>query len=329
MFRTPDGEFNDLRCPMMGAAQTRFGRNFPLNEVHPDPEPRLMEPSPRKVSQQLLARTDFKPARTLNLLAAAWIQFQIHDWFNHGDNEIDQLFAIPLDLDDPWHERPMKIRRTRRDHTRTEDEDRAGLPPTHINMASHWWDASAIYGSDADTTSKLRSNEGGKLRTEDRLLPLDPTTQICIAHPGALTLHNFPNFLRRLHLPPDASGAPADVVDLAAIDVLRDRERGVPRYNRFRRMLRLKPAGSFEELTDDPEWATELRAVYGNVDRVDLLVGSLAETPPKGFGFGETAFRIFILMASRRIKSDRFFTEDYSPRLYSQIGLDWISWGGR
>ena len=90
-------------------------------------------------------------------------------------------------------------------------------------------------------------------------------------------------------------------------------------------MLRLKPAGSFEELTDNPEWARELRAVYGNVDRVDLLVGSLAETPPKGFGFGETAFRIFILMASRRIKSDRFFTEDYSSRLYSQIGLNWIS----
>ena len=63
----------------------------------------------------------------------------------------------------------------------------------------------------------------------------------------------------------------------------------------------------------------------GHIDRVDLLVGSLAENPPKGFGFSDTAFRIFILMASRRIKSDRFFTEDYNSRLYSQIGLDWIS----
>ena len=124
---------------------------------------------------------------------------------------------------------------------------------------------------------------------------------------------------------PTLRAAPAEIVDLGAIDVLRDRERAVPRYNRFRQLLRLKPAGSFEELTDNAEWARELRAVYGHVDRVDLLVGSLAETPPKGFGFGETAFRIFILMASRRIKSDRFFTEDYSSRLYSQIGLDWIS----
>ena len=155
---------------------------------------------------------------------------------------------------------------------------------------------------------------GGELTIIDTLYSFG------IAHPGALTLHNFPNFLRRLDVPADASGGPAEIVDLGAIDVLRDRERAVPRYNRFRQLLRLKPAGSFEELTDNAEWARELRAVYGHVDRADLLVGSLAETPPKGFGFGETAFRIFILMASRRIKSDRFFTEDYSSRLNPRSG---------
>ena len=145
-----------------------------------------------------------------------------------------------------------------------------------------------------------------------------------IAHPGALILHNFPNFLCRLELPPDASGE-REIVDLGAIDVLRDRERGVPRYNRFRRLLRLKPATSFEELTDNAEWARELREIYkDDVERVDLLVGTLAETPPKGFGISETAFRIFLLMATRRIKSDRFFTDDYTSRVYSQIGLDWI-----
>lgn len=36
----------------------------------------------------------------------------------------------------------------------------------------------------------------------------------------------------------------------------------------------------------------------------------LAEPLPPGFGFSDTAFRIFILMASRRLKSDRFFTND-------------------
>ena len=33
--------------------------------------------------------------------------------------------------------------------------------------------------------------------------------------------------------------------------------------------------------------------------------------------FSETAFRVFILMASRRLKSDRFFTVDYTPRVYT------------
>jgi Animal haem peroxidase len=50
----------------------------------------------------------------------------------------------------------------------------------------------------------------------------------------------------------------------------------------------------------------------------------LSETPPPGFGFSDTAFRIFILMASRRLKSDRFFTNDYKPEVYTREGIDWI-----
>ena len=50
----------------------------------------------------------------------------------------------------------------------------------------------------------------------------------------------------------------------------------------------------------------------------------LAEPLPRGFGFSDTAFRAFILMASRRLKSDRFFTTDYTPGVYTQLGLDWI-----
>ena len=45
---------------------------------------------------------------------------------------------------------------------------------------------------------------------------------------------------------------------------------------------------------------------------------------PQGFGFSDTAFRIFILMASRRLNSDRFFTTDYNPQVYSQVGFDWV-----
>jgi len=141
-----------------------------------------------------------------------------------------------------------------------------------------------------------------------------------VSHPGALTLRNFPQFLREHTLPEGLK------VDLAAIDIMRDRERGVPRYNRMRRLLRMPPARSFEDITKNREWAREMRIVYDHeIERVDLQVGMLAEDLIEGFGFSETALRIFILMASRRLKSDRFLTTDYGPRLYTQLGMDWIA----
>ncbi|MGG7569520.1 peroxidase family protein [Streptomyces sirii] len=139
------------------------------------------------------------------------------------------------------------------------------------------------------------------------------------SHPGLVTLHNFPKFLQE-YLRPDGK-----LVDLAAIDILRIREVGVPRYNEFRRLLHLTPAKDFASLTDDPEWAEELRQIYDDdIERVDLITGMFAEPRPKGFAFSDTAFRIFILMASRRLNSDRFLTRDYTPQVYTQTGLDWI-----
>lgn len=140
-----------------------------------------------------------------------------------------------------------------------------------------------------------------------------------ITHPGAITLHNYPRFLQQL------VRDNGEVFDLAAVDILRDRERGVPRYNQFRELIGRERVKTFEDITENPQWAKELRDVYNNdINSVDLMVGMFAENPPAGFGFSDTAFRIFILMASRRLKSDRFFTKDYTAEVYTQWGLDWI-----
>ena len=105
----------------------------------------------------------------------------------------------------------------------------------------------------------------------------------------------------------------------------RTRELGVPRYNTFRELLHKPPVRTFAELTTNREWAEEIEQVYGgDIDRVDVTVGLFAEHPPEGFGFSDTAFRIFVLMASRRLNSDRFFTSDYTAAVYTQAGLDWI-----
>nr|MBA2599555.1 peroxidase [Actinomycetota bacterium] len=82
--RTLDGTFNDLESPGMGSVGSRFGRNVPLQHTFPEKEPQLLTPNPRLVSRELLTRERFQPATTLNVLAAAWIQFEVHDWFSHG-----------------------------------------------------------------------------------------------------------------------------------------------------------------------------------------------------------------------------------------------------
>jgi hypothetical protein len=164
--------------------------------------------------------------------------------------------------------------------------------------------------------------EVGALGVRQRLEELemgDVFYSFGISHPGSITLHNFPRHLQRFERPDGV------LFDLAATDILRVRERGVPRYNRFRELMHMKPAGSFDELTDNPEWADQIRQVYGgDIDRVDLMVGLFGEPKPRGFGFSDTAFRVFVLMASRRLESDRFFTRDYRPEVYTQAGLDWV-----
>ena len=495
--RSADGTYNDLSSATMGSAGARFGRNVPLEETSVS-HGNVLRPNPREVSLKLLTREKFIPATSLNLLAACWLQFMVHDWLQHGKNQSGDPWVVPLADDDPWPHHPMHISRTRHDPTRPEGVQAS---PSFANTVTHWWDGSQIYGSDETTQMKVRSGDGGRLRVEpDGLLPLEaglhqdstgvtanywaglslmhtlftlehnsicdrlhaeytdwsdenlfdharlvntalmakihtvewtpgilnhPTLRIAMnanwwglwgkwvklhlgrlskgatwsgipgspqdhfgipfsitedfiavyrmhplipdefnlrshsndhgirtcsfpdtafqhtrtlmeqipmidllysfgtMNPGAITLHNFPRFLQRLER---ANGT---FVDLAAIDILRSRERGVPRYNRFRELMHKKPIVSFEELATDPKDAQLITEVYeGDLESVDLTVGLFGEPLPKGFGFSDTAFRIFALMASRRLNSDRFFTSDYRPETYTPAGMRWVNDNG-
>jgi hypothetical protein len=137
-------------------------------------------------------------------------------------------------------------------------------------------------------------------------------------YPGAIVLRNYPRFLQEYQRPD------GKVIDLATTDIVRIRELGVPRYCEFRRQLHLKAPATFAELTDDAALAAEIKDVYGDIEKVDLMVGLFAEKRPTGFAFSDTAFRIFILMASRRLNSDRFFTKDFRPEIYSPAGLQYV-----
>ncbi|MER5932558.1 peroxidase family protein [Streptomyces sp. NPDC002054] len=142
-----------------------------------------------------------------------------------------------------------------------------------------------------------------------------------IAHPGAITLHNYPRALQ-------AFERDGEIIDLSVVDLVRTRRRGVPRYNDFRAGLRKPRVRRFEDVSSDAETVARLKEVYRDVDQIDTMVGLFAENPPQGFGFSDTAFRIFILMATRRLQSDRFLTVDYRPEVYTPLGLDWIERNG-
>lgn len=191
---------------------------------------------------------------------------------------------------------------------------------------------------------------------------------------GLLTLHNHPQFMQNILLP--RLDTPTQKIDLAALDIIRDRERGVPRFNEFRRQYGLRQLTSYDDFIDkhvDPssdaykqqqEIVTELRQVYGthvcdsskiitdaqlnedktpindclghpngsvvdNIEDVDTVVGYLAEsTRPHGFAISETQFVVFILNASRRLFSDRFFTSSFRPEFYTQMGVEWVNHNG-
>ena len=142
-------------------------------------------------------------------------------------------------------------------------------------------------------------------------------------HPGALVLNNYPRFMQELSIP----GNP--FFDMGTVDIVRARERGIPRYNEFRRQLGLNPINSFEDLSDDDGDIEKLKQVYGrnpaDVEKLDLLIGTLVEGHrPTNFGFGETMFQIFILNATRRLQADRFYTDCFTEEFYTAEGLRWI-----
>ncbi|MEO1257605.1 MAG: peroxidase family protein [Bacteroidota bacterium] len=180
--------------------------------------------------------------------------------------------------------------------------------------------------SDENTVEKIplpETRQEGSRKVTERISMADLFFSFGNQAPGQLVLNNYPRFMQELSIPF------FPVYDMGAVDILRARERGIPRYNEFRRQLGMNPISAFEELTDDAEAVANLKKVYGDqpedVEKLDLMIGTLAETHrPTNFGFGETMFQIFILNATRRLQSDRFYTDCYTAEYYTKEGLKWI-----
>ncbi len=111
------------------------------------------------------------PAPSLNVIAAAWIQFQTRDWLSHG-TDTERSFRVPRPDGDPWPDPELVVPRTQRDPDAVGD-----MPATFVNTESHWWDASQIYGSTKEFREAVRRADlgPGKLAIgADGLIDLDP-----------------------------------------------------------------------------------------------------------------------------------------------------------
>ena len=172
--RTPDGTYNDVSQPRMGMAGARFGRNIPPDKAWPETGERLMTPDPRAVSRRVLARKEFIAATSLNMLAATWIQFMVHDWFRHSHPDLSRAYKPRLESDDNWPEPELRIPAIEPDPTRDGD---GNIPPTYINQLTAWWDGSAIYGDSREQQKNLRSGDRGKLKVSSDDPGMDPAQE--------------------------------------------------------------------------------------------------------------------------------------------------------
>jgi len=490
--RASNGRRNDLSVPQMGAVGATFGRNVP-----PDYHQATSVPNPIWVSQQLLRRERFRPALSLNVLAAAWIQFQIHDWVDHARHPLDGSHdvEVPMPNDMEWTSMVGRAAERRMLIAGNREKPTGQL----FNTTTFWGDTSELYGSRRSVAADLR--DGAKLRLLDGYLPkgvgglpqtgftegwwlglaglhtlfarehnvvcdelrahyksmtdeqvyqtarlivaalitkihtlewtpailaretleigmnalwsgpsgkdwltrlgtwlidshasvgvpatmpdhrgvafsltedftavyrlhpllpdaynfndcrtgkpLAPTMEFLqiqgadadgvltgfglrnvlysfgVSNPGSIALHNYPKALQNFSRTNE--NGEVEIIDLAVVDLVRNRRRGVPRYNDFRVGLHMPRVKNFEGLTADADDVEILRDVYGgDIENVDAMIGLFAETPPAGFGFSDTAFRIFISTATNRIQSDRFLTVDFRPGIYTPFGMDWI-----
>ncbi|OMO64573.1 hypothetical protein COLO4_32009 [Corchorus olitorius] len=76
---------------------------------------------------------------------------------------------------------------------------------------------------------------------------------------------------------------------------------------------------------NDKEAIQTLNEVYGDdVEELDLLVELMAEKKIKGFAIIEIVFVLFLLMASRRLEADKFFTSNFNGEKYTKKGFEWV-----
>ena len=110
-------------------------------------------------------------------------------------------------------------------------------------------------------------------------------------------------------------------MDLAAINLQRGRDLGLGTLNETRVALGLTPYTSFADITSDAETAAALEAAYGDVNKVELWIGGLAENHVAGGMVGQT-FGVIIAEQFQDLRDgDRYWYQNqgFDPATMREI----------
>ncbi len=113
------------------------------------------------------------------------------------------------------------------------------------------------------------------------------------------------NDVRNFLFGPPGSGG----LDLAAININRGRERGLPHFNQIRVDLGLAAYNDFTELNPDTTVSNAMAALY-DINDIDPWVGMLSEYHMPGALFGETIMKIMENQFGALRDGDRFYYQN-------------------
>lgn len=112
--------------------------------------------------------------------------------------------------------------------------------------------------------------------------------------------------------------------DLAARNLFRGREHGLPDYNTLRAAYGLPPIRSWAELTDDPVLQAQLQSLYGDISNLDPFLGAMLEEHFAGGIVGALNSQIIRDQFMRLRDGDRFWYE----RIFGDVANN-LAWFGQ
>lgn len=118
--------------------------------------------------------------------------------------------------------------------------------------------------------------------------------------------------------------------DLAALNIMRGRDNGLPDYNTVRAAFKLSRVKRWQDINPalyakQPEMFQELAALYDNqLDRVDLYIGGMLESDLERGRPGPLFRRIIKEQFERLRDSDRFWFENVESGIFSESEIEEI-----